>query len=123
MKILPVVLIIGSLVAAYFVVTTPHLKQTRSYSIEGEIAPSPVMVADIYESNVLINSVLTDITESEFFKIFLVNIVRDCPFWRTSHKCKMNFCPIEEEESLGNKTHVKVRFYPFLTLFIHRFTR
>lgn len=108
MKIVAIILIILSGVGIYFALTTSYLKQTKSYRIKERYSPFQIIPEDIYSSNKLVNPILGEINESEFFKIFLVNIIRPCPFWPTSEKCKMNFCPIEEEETKGNRTHVKI---------------
>lgn len=65
------------------------------------------MVQDIYEINPKMNSVLSTLTQTEFFKIFRVNLYRPCEFWSQSAKCRINQCPIEEEDALGNATHIK----------------
>jgi ERO1-like protein beta len=69
------------------------------------------MVEDLHEANKKINAVLEKISEEEFFRVFRVNLLREWLFWGRSSKCRLNSCPIEETQKLGNSTHVKTYKY------------
>lgn len=53
------------------------------------------------------NSLLEEVTQNDLFKLFKVNIIRECTVWEFAAKCRMNQCPIDEEQKLGNNTHYK----------------
>lgn len=108
MKVISILLLIVCVALGGWLLYTDRFTQTRSYEYEGEIEPSHILVSDIYEQNHKINTLLTALTETEYFRIFRVNLARDCPFWSRSGKCRLNQCPIEEEDREDRVTHVGI---------------
>jgi hypothetical protein len=60
-----------------FLYFTKRFDQTRSYEYEGAIPPSPILVSDIYDVNPKLNSLLTSLAETEYFRIFKINLARE----------------------------------------------
>ena len=107
MKIVSLLLMLIIAGITYWLLTTSFFVMTKSYEYEGEIEPSHILVQDIYDANKKINSLMREVTSAEFFKIFRVSLARPCDFWDHNAKCRLNQCPIEEEQKLGNNTHIK----------------
>lgn len=80
--------------------------QTRSYEYKGRVEPSDVLVTKIHNENKNINSLLSSLMTTKYFRIFKVNLLRECEFFNQSGKCRLNQCPIYEEEA-ENVTHIK----------------
>ena len=107
MKAISAVLILIWLGLLYFMFFTKFFDSPRSYEYSGEVAPSHVLVSDIHDSNDKMNAILSKIVKEEFFRVFRVTLTRPCEFWDRSAKCRMNQCPIDETQKIGNSTHVK----------------
>lgn len=50
---------------------------------------------------------LDQVTQNELFKLFKVDLLNVWEFWADNAKCRLNQCPIDEEQKLGNSTHIK----------------
>ena len=108
MRWIAVVLFLISASIIIFLWTTSLFTVTQSYEHQGNIEPSYVTVENIYSVNNEINDVLTELSNQEFFKIFRVNIGNPWTIWSSTFKCKLNQCPIEEEDRSSNLTHIKI---------------
>lgn len=107
MKAIPIMLILLCIGLTGFLYFTTMFDQTRSYEYEGQISPSNLLVSDVYDANPKINSLLTSLAETEYFRLFRINLARSCDLWSQSGKCRLNQCPIEEEDPKEKATHIK----------------
>ena len=84
----------------------------KSVSLEGKIDEVCTAVEEIKSVNDKINPLLGKLRESEFFRIFKVNLENECPFWEAEGFCMNNKCvvgecnsdEVPEEFKMCNKT-------------------
>lgn len=76
--------------------TTKFFDKQQSVKLSGIVDEVCIPFEELVAVNKEINPILNSLKQSEFFRIFRVNLESECPFWRSQGSCISNKCAVGE---------------------------